>query len=47
MVTISPQGDYIKPRPTLVIQSDMFSEARSKTVLPLTLTLIDTPLLRV
>lgn len=47
LVTISLQGDYGKPRPALVIQSDMFSEARSKTVLPLTSTLIDAPLIRV
>ena len=47
LVTVSLQGDCGKPRPALVIQSDMFSEARSKTVLPLTSTLIDAPLIRV
>ena len=41
LVTISLQGDCGKPRPALVIQSDMFSKARSKAVLPLTLILID------
>ena len=46
-MTVSLQGDYGKPHPALVIQSDMFSEARSKTVLPLTSTLIDAPLIRV
>lgn len=46
-MTVSLQVDYGKPRPALVIQSDMFSEARSKTVLPLTSTLIDAPLIRV
>lgn len=46
-MTVSLQGDYGKPRPAFVIQSDMFSETRSKTVLPLTSTLIDAPLIRV
>lgn len=47
LVTISLQGDYGKPRPALVVQSDIFSDAHSKTVLPLTSTLIDAPLIRV
>ena len=47
LVTISLQGDYGKPRPALVVQSDIFTDARSKTVLPLTSTLIDAPLIRV
>lgn len=36
-----------KPRPALVIQDDRFSESESLTVLPLTSTLRDAPLLRI
>ncbi len=46
-VTIAMQGDFGKPRPALVIQSDQFGEHSSVTVLPITSTLIDAPLLRV
>ncbi len=46
LVTVAVQGDYGKPRPALVIQSDLFSEIDSVVVLPLTSTLVDAPLLR-
>jgi len=46
-VTVSLQGDQGKPRPALVVQSDHFGELGSLTVLPITGTLIDAPLLRV
>ena len=46
-MTVSLQGAYGKPRPALVIQSDVFSEASSRTVLPLTSTLVDAPLIRI
>lgn len=46
-VTITIQGDLGKPRPALVIQSDPFSEHATVTVLPVTGTLIDAPLLRI
>ena len=46
-VTIIAQGDFGKPRPALVIQSDLFSEHPSVTVLLVTGTLIDAPLMRV
>jgi len=46
-VTITVQGDFGKPRPALVIQSDQFNEHSSLTVLPLTSTIIDAPLLRI
>ena len=36
-----------KPRPALVIQDDRFDATDSVTVLPLTTTLIDAPLLRI
>ena len=47
IVTIAMQGDFGKPRPALVIQANQFSEHTSVTVLPLTSTLIDAPLLRI
>jgi mRNA interferase MazF len=47
LVTVAMQGDFGKPRPALVIQADQFSELRSVTVLPVTSTLVDAPLLRV
>lgn len=46
-VTIAMQGDYGKPRPALVIQADAFGQHASVTVLPVTSTLVDAPLLRV
>ncbi|MGO4584542.1 type II toxin-antitoxin system PemK/MazF family toxin [Arthrobacter sp. 2RAF6] len=36
-----------KPRPALVIQDDRFSDSQSLTVLPMTSTLRDAPLLRI
>lgn len=47
LVTVAVQGDFGKPRPALVIQADLYSEHGSVTVLPVTTTLVDTPLLRV
>ena len=36
LVTIAVPGDYGKPRPALVIQSDLFSDHPSVTILPVT-----------
>lgn len=47
LVTIALQGDYGKPRPALVIQSDLFNEHPSVTVLPVTGELRDAPLFRI
>lgn len=47
LVTISLQGDFGKPRPALVIQSDQFNEHATVTVLPVTGTMVAAPLLRV
>jgi mRNA interferase MazF len=47
LVVVSLPGDYGKPRPALVIQSDLFSDHPSVTVLPITTHLIEAPLLRV
>ena len=47
LVTVAMQGDFGKPRPALVIQADLFSEHTSVTVLPITSTLVEAPLLRI
>lgn len=47
LVTIALQGDYGKPRPALIIQSDYFVTHQSVTVLPVTSDLCQTPLFRV
>jgi mRNA interferase MazF len=46
-VTIALQGDFGKPRPALVIQSDYFSEHATITVLLVTSTIVEAPLLRI
>lgn len=46
-VTIAMQGDFGKPRPALVIQSDQFNEHATVTVLLVSSTLVDAPLFRV
>ena len=47
LVAVALQGDLGKPRPALVIQSDLFSEHPSVAVLPVTSTLQDAPLFRI
>jgi len=47
IVTVAMQGDYGKPRPALVVQSDNFAEHPSVVLLPITSTLVDAPLFRV
>jgi len=47
LVSVAIQGDFGKPRPALVIQSPLFAKHTSVTVLPITSTLVDAPLLRV
>jgi len=46
-VTVAMQGDFGKPRPALVIQSDQFNEHATVTVLPVTSLLVAAPLLRI
>jgi mRNA interferase MazF len=46
LVTVSIAGDYGKPRPALIIQSDLFAAIPSVTLLPLTSDLIEAPVLR-
>lgn len=47
IVTAAPPGDSGKPRSVLVIQAEPFAGHPSVTVLPLTTTLYDAPLLRI
>lgn len=47
LVTVALQGDLGKPRPALVIQSDLFSAHPSVVVLPVTSTLLDAPIFRI
>src|SRR2546423_811839 len=47
IVSIVLAGDYGKPRPGLIIQSDFFSATHSVTILPMTSHLVDAPLFRV
>lgn len=47
IVTIAVQGDFGKPRPALLIQSEIFNEAHATlTVLLISSELIDAPLFR-
>ena len=46
LVTVSLQGDFGKPRPAVVIQSDFFADTATVTVLPLSSSLMSAPLLR-
>ena len=48
IVTIALQGDLGKPRPALVMQSDLFNETHaSVTVLPITSLIVGSPLFRI
>lgn len=47
VVTVALQGEQGKPRPALVIQSDIFGDLPAVTVLPITSMLLEAPLLRV
>ncbi len=46
IVTVAIQGDYGKPRPAVVIQSDTLSESESVLIVPFTSTLRDVPFYR-
>lgn len=46
LVTVALQGEHGKPRPALVVQSDMFPDTAAVVVLLITSTLIDAPLVR-
>jgi mRNA interferase MazF len=47
LVTVAAPGDYGKPRPALVIQSDLFDDVPSVTLCLVTSTLRETPLFRI
>lgn len=46
LVAVALQGEHGKPRPALVVQSDMFPDTTAVVVLLVTSTLIDAPLVR-
>ena len=47
LVTVAVAGDFGKPRPALVIQSDRFASTGTVTVLLITSTRAEAPLIRV
>lgn len=47
LITVSLPGNYGKPRPALIIQSDLFDGHPSVTVLPITSELREVPIFRV
>ncbi len=47
LITIALQGDYGKPRPALIVQSDLFDEHPSVTILPVTSELRNAPVFRI
>ena len=47
LVTVALQGDHGKPRPALVVQSDLFIDTASVTLLLVTSTLTNAPLIRI
>ncbi|HZQ14748.1 MAG TPA: type II toxin-antitoxin system PemK/MazF family toxin [Pseudolabrys sp.] len=47
LVRVALPGDYGKPRPALIIQSDLFEEHPSFTVLPITSEIRPTPMVRI
>jgi len=46
LVTVAMPGDFAKPRPALVIQANQFEHTGTVTVLLLSGTLVDAPLIR-
>jgi mRNA interferase MazF len=46
LVTVAMPGEFGKPRPALVIQSDQFPHTGTVTILLLSGTLVDAPLIR-
>ena len=46
LITVAISGDFGKPRPALVIQADQFDQTGTVTVLLVSGTLVDAPLLR-
>lgn len=46
LVTVAMPGDFGKPRPALIIQADQFEDTGTVTVLLMSGTLVDAPLIR-
>lgn len=46
LVTVALPGDFGKPRPALIIQADPFDETGTVTVLLISSTLVEAPLIR-
>lgn len=46
LVTVALPGDFGKPRPALIVQSDQFDQVGTLTVLLVSGTLVDAPLIR-
>jgi mRNA interferase MazF len=46
LVTVAMPGDFGKPRPALIIQADQFDETATVTILLISGTPVDAPLLR-
>ena len=47
IVTVALQGDFGKARPALVVQSDLFAEHPSVTLLLMSSAMVDAPLIRI
>ncbi|MGE4487139.1 MAG: type II toxin-antitoxin system PemK/MazF family toxin, partial [Synergistaceae bacterium] len=47
LVTVSLPGDYGKPRPAVIIQSDLLARLDSVLVCPITKTIVDASAVRV
>lgn len=47
LVTVALKGEQGKPRLALLVQADRFADLAAVTVLPITGTLLDAPLLRI
>lgn len=48
IVLITAQGDYGKPRPAVVVQSDLFNGTHASiSVCPISSTLVDAPMFRI
>lgn len=46
LVTVAMPGDFGKPRPALIVQADAFAETGTVTVLLISSSLVDAPLIR-
>lgn len=47
LVSLAISGDFGKPRPALIVQSDHFTDLGTVTLLLISSTLVDAPLLRI